>query len=208
VDIRQLARLAVAGPIVFVIVVAILTALELDFLRGLGWEPIGASDVQWPSSTALGAYGWAQIVNFLLLGTAILALTAGLWRVLRPAPPRVGLVALAVVGVAILLSAFPTDGSSTTFTTTHGAIHFFAFFTFVLAAVISQIALGLSLRRRQGWRAGGNYSLLAVVLTLFFLIGSFAIPRAANLLASVALLINLAWVELLALRLSSEAAAA
>lgn len=107
----------------------------------------------------------------------------------------------------MLLSAFPTDGSSTAFTTWHGAIHFFAFFTFVFAAVVSQIALGLSLRRRQGWEAASTYSLTAVVLTFFFLIASFAIQPAANLLASLALLTNLAWVELLALRLSSEPAA-
>lgn len=204
---RHLARIAVVGPIVFVAVVAILTALEFDFLRGLGWEPIGASDVPWPSSTALGPYGWAQIANFLFLGVAVLALTAGLWRVLRPAP-RIGLVALGVVGVAMLLSAFPTDGSSTAFTTTHGAIHFFAFFTFVFAAVVAQIALGLSLRRRQGWRAAGTYSLAAVVVTFVFLIASFAILPAANLLASLALLTSLAWIELLALRLRSESAAA
>jgi hypothetical protein len=205
-NLRKLALIAVFGPIIFVAVVAILTALELDFLRGLGWEPIGASDVPWPSTTALGPYGWAQIVNFLLLGSALLSLTVGLWRVLRPVP-RVGLVSLAVIGAAMLLSAFPTDGSSTGFTTTHGAIHFVAFFTFVLAAVVGQIALGLSLRRRLGWEAVGRYSLAAVVLTFVFLIASFAVQPAANVLASMALLTSLAWVELLALRLLSESVA-
>ena len=40
VTVRRLSMIAMAGPVVFVVIVALLTALEWGFLLHLGWDPI------------------------------------------------------------------------------------------------------------------------------------------------------------------------
>jgi hypothetical protein len=41
-----------------------LTFAQYGFMRDLGWDPLGASDVPWPSGLALGPLGWLQAANF------------------------------------------------------------------------------------------------------------------------------------------------
>ncbi len=48
----------VVGPPLFAAVIALATLLQYDFLRGLGWHPIDASPVPYPSALAPGPYGW------------------------------------------------------------------------------------------------------------------------------------------------------
>jgi hypothetical protein len=199
VSVRQLAVIAVIGPFVWLVIVPILTVLEWDFLRGLGWEPIKATDVPYPSSTALGPYGWLQILNFLQLGAALLALAAGLWRVLRPRA-RVGIGAIAALGVASLLSAFPTDGGME-IRSWHGAIHAAAFLLLVVSSFTAQIALGISLRRHAGWAAVSRTSLGAAVVAIGFAIAASVIEPLGSLFSSLVLVTLLVWIELMALRL-------
>ena len=52
---RKLAAFAgMVGPVLFGGVLVILTLVEYDFMRGLGWEPLGLSNTDWPSGLALG----------------------------------------------------------------------------------------------------------------------------------------------------------
>jgi hypothetical protein len=78
--VRRGALAGIAGPLIFTTVAVILTVAEYDFLRGLGWHPIRPTEVNWPSSTALGPYGWIQVANFLIFGLLMLVFAAGLWR--------------------------------------------------------------------------------------------------------------------------------
>lgn len=199
---RKLALLASIGPVLWLVVVAILTVLEWDFLRGLGWDPLRTTDVPYPSSTALGPYGWLQILNFLQLAVAVLALAVGLWRVLRPRA-RVGIAAVAMLGVAFLLAAFPTDGGMEV-KSWHGAIHAGAFLLLVLSSFTGEIALGISLRRHEGWEPVGRASQGAAVLFIGFAIAASVIEPLGSLFSSLVVLTIFAWVELLALRLLAE----
>ena len=191
-----------AGPIVFVAIVTLLTALEWSFLRHLGWDPIKNTDVAWPSSTALGDYGWLQVVNFAFLGLSVVALALGMWRELKPRP-TLGLAFLMVTGLATLLLAFKTDPSSSRITTWHGAIHAIAFLALLLSAVIAMFALAARIGRDRRWRPIGRYSLIAGILVIALVVLSALVGAVGALLGSLALLTLLAWIELLAARLGT-----
>ena len=195
-------RLALAGaigPVLWVLIVIALTVLEWDFLHGRGWDPVASSAVVYPSSTALGAYGWLQILNFLQAGISVLALCLGLWRTIAPRPTA-ALRLLAVVGVAILLSAFPTDGTANSVTTWHGAIHAGAFLVFYLGSVAAAFLMWRGVRRNPHWASQGRFS-LAVVIVVIALTALSSIASVGGLASSLLILTILAWVELLALRL-------
>ena len=80
---RNAALAGTVGPIVFALIAVVLTFAQYDFMRGLGWEPLGASDVPWPSGLALGPLGWLQVLNFAFFGlTLVLFAVASLVRLL------------------------------------------------------------------------------------------------------------------------------
>lgn len=196
---RRLALAGAVGPVLWVVIVLALTVLEWDYLRGRGWDPVRASEVAYPSSTALGDYGWLQILNFLQLGVAVLALCLGLWRTIAPRPTA-ALRLLGVVGVAILLSAFPTDGSANSVTTWHGAIHAVAFLVFYLGSIAAALLMWRRLRRNAEWASQGRNSLTAVISVIALTVLSL-IPPVGGLATSLLILTILVWIEFLALRL-------
>src|SRR5712691_5172978 len=56
---RKAAALAgTVGSVLFAGVLVILTFIEYDFMRSLGWEPLGLSHTDWPSVLALGPHGY------------------------------------------------------------------------------------------------------------------------------------------------------
>jgi hypothetical protein len=128
--VRRGAIAGIAGPLIFAAVVVILTVAEYDFLRGLGWHPIRRNEVAWPSSTALGPYGWLQVANFVIFGLLMLVFAAGLWRAAKARGwSRVGPVLMFVAGVALLiLGFFKTDrpGAESFSGTMHGGLHAFS----------------------------------------------------------------------------------
>ena len=85
---RTLTRLADAGligPLVFGVIITMLTFLEYDFMIGLGWDPVHSSDVPWPSALALGPYGYFQVANFVFFGGCLISFGLGLQRGSGPA---------------------------------------------------------------------------------------------------------------------------
>lgn len=54
---RNAALAGMIGPVMFVVIVIVLTVAQYGFMRGLGWHPTGSSGVPWPSGLALGPYG-------------------------------------------------------------------------------------------------------------------------------------------------------
>jgi len=200
---RNAAFAGMIGPALFALIVVVLTVVQYGFMVDLGWDPIGASDVPWPSGLALGPLGWLQVLNFILFGLALMVFAVGLHRgvAARVRGSVIGPVLLMVAGVALVLSAFKTDPSlSGGPQTWHGLIHGLAFLLLVLSLLLSFLLLWWRLRRDPRWRGYDLYTIITAVLyvVLFF--------RSASQWAFYLFLaVVLAWVEVMAIRLRSVA---
>src|SRR2546425_2293606 len=202
---RRLALAGLLGPPVFAVVVVVVTALEWDFLHGVGWTagPFDSPDPPWPSSTALGHYGFLQILNFILLGASVLALATALFRLLD-VRRKVGASLLVVLGASLLASSFRADygmvggGGPDTW---NGTVHAAAFTFLIPAAVLSMLALAAQFRRAERWRSLSLYSLLAAVLALASIVVNLA--GGGNLFFYTVLALLLGWLSLIAARASS-----
>lgn len=190
------------GPAMFALIVVVLTILQYPFMVGLGWDPLGASDVPFPSALALGPYGFLQVLNFVLFGILLMVFAAGLQRGVA-ADGRIswaGPAFLVVAGVALVLLGFKTDPSmSAKAHTWHGLIHIGAFLLLNLSLLAAQLFLWRRLEKDPAWRGYGWYSLVSAVLALvlFFVPGQVA--------GYLFFAVWLAWVEVLAIRLRSLA---
>jgi uncharacterized protein DUF998 len=197
---RRLALLGSIGPALFVVIVIVLTKLEWDFLHRLGWHLVQDSSVPYPSSTAMGPYGWLQTLNFIQVGLSVIAIALGVWRSVRPRP-RVGAGFLFLAGVAILLSMFTTDGTTNQPTTWHGWIHSSAFILLLFSTLLGTLTMAFQLRNTPGWRgvALASAAVPVVIIGTLFLGG--AVKQAGGLIGLLSLLAIFAWFELLGLRL-------
>jgi hypothetical membrane protein len=197
---RRLALAGTIGPVVFVVIVIVITALEWDFMHRLGWHLVRNSSVPYPSSTAMGPYGWIQTLNFVQLGLSIIAIGIGLRRA---AAIRVGAALMLLAGLGMLLLMFTTDGTTDQPTTWHGAIHALAFLLTLFAALLAAVALAVQLRNNAQWRGVARASIAVPVLIVatFFLGG--AVQQAGGLIGIISFLVVLGWYELLGLRLLS-----
>ena len=110
------------GAAIFAVVVAVQTVVHRLFLRDRGWAAVRATDVPYPSILALSPTGWIQVLNFAVLGVALLAVAAGFWGAIDPRP-TFAIVALGAAGVAGFALMAPTDGSTTSVRTLTGTIH-------------------------------------------------------------------------------------
>jgi hypothetical protein len=188
------------SPLVFVAVVIVVTALEWDFLHGIGWHLVQDSQIVYPSATAMGPYGWLQTLNFLQLGLAIIGLAAGLWMTVKPRP-RIGLGFVFLAGIAIVLAIFTTDGTSGTPTTWHGLIHGLAFILMLFSTLLGSLALAFQLRKNPPWRPVAAVSVVVPIAIIATLVLSGAVKQAGGLLGIVTLLVIIGWYELPAVRL-------
>src|SRR3712207_9448911 len=66
------------GPVLFGIILLALSVLEYDFMLGIGWRPVANPAGAWPSGLALGPYGFAQVVNFVVSGLLLAFFALGL----------------------------------------------------------------------------------------------------------------------------------
>ncbi len=74
------------GPAVFAAVLAALTALQYDFMRGIGWKPLKDPAGAWPSGLALGPDGWLLNATFVISGILLMVFAAGLHRGSKAGP--------------------------------------------------------------------------------------------------------------------------
>ena len=196
-DARRLALPAVIAPFVFVAVVAVVTAHEWDFLHDLGWRVWGKTNVPWPSATALGSWGWLQVLNFLQLGLSVLLLAYAMGAALPPGrAARIGRGAVAVEGLAVVALSFKTDPDSNKITTWHGSIHAAAFLVLIVFALVAMFAIW-----RSRWPGLSRPSLALALVTLAAIAVSFGWSAGSTVIGSVSLLAILVWVEVVALRL-------
>lgn len=199
---RTLALVGLIGPPLFAAIVFFLSASEWDFLHDIGWSA-GLFDnpkPPWPSSTALGDYGFLQVLNFVLLGVSVLAIAVALFRLLA-VRRKVGPGLLVVTGAALVFSAFKTDfatvqGDSPD--TWNGVIHVIAFFFFALSLLASMFVLASQFRGDERWRSLSRYSLIAGLIALASVIANFA--GAGMLFFYAFLAAILSWLTLVAAR--------
>jgi hypothetical protein len=185
---------------VFAVVVVLLTALEWDFLHDVGWSAglFDSPDTPWPSSTALGEYGFLQVLNFLLLGISALSVAIVLFRSLS-VRWKVGPSLLALLGLAFAFSAFRADdkmahgGGPDTW---NGVVHAAAFTVVVFASILSMFVLAAQLGPHDRWRPLSRLSLIAGMVALISLVATLA--GGGNLFFYVFLAVLLAWVSLVA----------
>ena len=206
---RRLADAGLIGPIVFGVMITILTLLEYDFLLGLGWDPIYSSDVPWPSALALGPYGYLQVANFVVFGGCLISFGLGLQRGVRAGGRTswVGPALVIIVGIAMLLLGFKADPRTSGLPQSwHGWIHALAFFVVALAILAAYFVLWRRLRRNSRWSGYGSYTLISGVLCTILLFMSFTdliIP--GQVAFYLFLVVMLAWIEVIAIRLRSIA---
>ena len=199
--VRWAGLVGVARPPLFGAVIALATLLQYDFRRGLGWHPVDASSVPYPSALALGPYGWLQVANFVLFGLLLLVFAVGLHRGVGDGRgSKLGPALLTAAGVGLVLCGFKTEPDlSTTPQTVHGWLHLIGFFVMAGGLLGGAFALWRRLRKHALWRCYGRYSLVTGLLA----IASFAVPGQASIYLLLAVM--LAWVEVLAIRLLSRA---
>ena len=209
---RTLTRLADAcliGPLVFGVIVTMLTFLEYDFMIGLGWDPVHSSDVPWPSALALGPYGYFQVANFVFFGGCLISFGLGLQRGVRAGgrSSRVGPALVIVAGIAMLLLGFKADPRTSGLPQSwHGWIHALAFVVVALAILAAYFVLWPRLKRDPLWSGYDFYTLIRGILCVILLFMSFTdliIPGQVAFYLFLAVM--LAWIEVIAIRLRSIA---
>src|SRR5262245_4746431 len=112
------------GPLLFASVLIILTLVEYDFMRSLGWEPLSLTAVDWPSGLALGPYGRVMTIAFFINGLLVGIFALGLRQTLpATAAARTASVLFILAAVAMMGLTFTTDPSNrVTPVTWHGRI--------------------------------------------------------------------------------------
>jgi Protein of unknown function (DUF998) len=184
------------GPALFGTVLLALSALEYDFMLGLGWRPVADPAGAWPSGLALGPYGPVQIANFVVSGLLLAFFALGLHLGStngRGSPFGPALLLLA--GTAMSLMGFETDpirriGPRSL----HGLIHDAAFVIFILCFLAALFSLRRRFKADPRWRGHARYTLATEIIAVLLLL----LPGVAYYLFVVTLL---AWVEATAIRL-------
>ena len=191
----KLAALAgIVGPVLFAVVVTGLTIAQADFMRTLGWNPLGPV-IDWPSGLALGPYGWLMTVTFFGCGAMMAFFAYGLQLALDE---KFATTLLMIAGVAMMGLITATDRTlSAAPRTWHGLLHdgFFALLGFTMMP--GMLLLGRVFRKNERWKDLALYTwgTLAFVIPTFWLKG---------VAFYVFLLAILTWSVVVALRLRSR----
>ncbi len=197
---HRLIRLAgaagILGPIFLGAVIGLLTYLQYDFMRSLGWDPLRAPTFDWPSGLSLGPYGWLMTLTFLLSGGTLSFCAAGLRQVLRQAGSGlIGASLLTLAGLALAGLAFTTDPTlRSTPATWHGRLHDLSFVVLGLTLLPAMLCLGRAFGLDGRWTRLAAYTWITAALAL----PAFVLK---GLAFYVFLLAILAWSEAVALHL-------
>jgi hypothetical protein len=184
------------GPALFGIVLLALSALEYDFMLGIGWRPVADPASAWPSGLALGPYGLAQVANFVVSGLLLAFFALGLHLgAINGRGSPFGPALLLLAGTAMTLMGFETDPIQRIGPRSlHGLIHDAAFGIFVLCFLAALFSLWRRFEADPRWRGHARYTLATGILAVLLLL----LPGVAYYLFIVALL---AWIEVSAIRL-------
>jgi hypothetical protein len=191
--IKLAAHAGIIGPALFAVVVTGLTITQADFMRSLGWNPLGPV-IDWPSGLALGPYGWLMTVTFFVCGGMMAFFAYGLKLALKE---TLATSLLMLAGFAMMGLIFATDPTLfTTSRTWHGLLHDSFFALLGITLMPGMLLLGRVFRQNELWKNLSVYtwSTLALIIPTFWLKG---------LAFYVFLLAILVWSEVIAFRLSS-----
>ena len=194
---QKLAALGgIIGPIVFASMVTILTIVQYDFMRNLGWDPIHAPTFDWPSGLSLGPYGIWMTLTFILGGLLMVSFALALQTVLdEGTAPRIGTLGLLLSGCALAGLAFATDPTiRSTPATWHGRLHDLSFVLLGISLLVSMLGLGRAFQNDPRWRGYGMYTFITAACA----IPSFALKGIAFYLFLGAIL---AWSIVIAIKL-------
>ncbi len=161
---RLTAIAGIIGPILLAATIIGLTLLQLPFLRSLGWDPIYAPTVDWPSGLALGPYGVWMVAAFAICGVLLLVFAAGLEQSIVPGSPW-GTRLLALSGVCLALLAFRADPTFLgTPRTLWGAIHDGAYIALGLSLLPALLLLAARFGRDPRWRGHGPFTVATALV--------------------------------------------
>jgi len=174
------------GPLLFAGVLVLLTALEYDFMRGLGWSLLGFATTDWPSCLALGQYGYIMTGAFLLNGILVVLFAVGLSKALpQTTASRIATVLLMLAGTAMAgLTFLPDPTSQAASPTWHGRIHDGCFVALGSTLFPSMLVLGWVFRKSPSWNRLSTYTWVSAALA----VPTFALKGAAFYLFLVAVL--------------------
>ena len=196
---RKVAALAgTVGPVLFGAVLVILTLIEYDFMRSLGWEPLGLSNTDWPSGLALGPQGYIVTAAFLTNGLFVIFFAVGLLQALPfTRTSRAASALLLLAGVAMMGLASTTDPTiRTTPATLHGHIHDGCFVALGTTLFPSMLLFGWTFRSIPAWRSLSTYTWLTAAAA----VPTFALKGAAFYLFLAGVL---AWTLIVARKLNN-----
>ncbi len=182
------------GPVLFAAVLAALTALQYDFMLGIGWRPLEDPAGAWPSGLALGPHGWLLDATFVVSGTLLMVFAAGLDRGIRRGS-RAGPALLFLSGAAMALLAFETDPIRRTGPRSpHGLVHDASFAVFALSLLLSLFFMWRRMGGDPRWRGHARLTLATALICPPCLV----LPGLTYYLFVAAMLL---WIEATALRL-------
>jgi len=205
---RLLLACGVIGPLLFIIVFLIEGATRADY-----------NPFRYPiSSLSIGAMGWTQAANFLLLGALLVAFAIGLQRTLKGSrgglwgPILIGLAGIGLFGAGIFTTdpifGYPPDAPLVLAQYTwHGHLHDLCSVLFFAGVPIASFVF---CRRfaTSGERGWALYSLLSGLgMLAFFVLAAIGFDQisafvyVAGVFQRLSISLGLIWVALLALRL-------
>ena len=161
----------VISPFLFVFVFSLDGFLKPEYLT----QPI--------SYLELGANGWLQRANFIVLGLFLILFALGFSQKMEPLIKRVPL--LASTGLLLLVGlAFVNDGvfvpaaPGELQNVVHAVLHGVGFEVIFFSLPIAYLIIGWQLRKMATWRIYGWYSIvtgfITVIPALFVIVSSFA----------------------------------
>jgi uncharacterized protein DUF998 len=191
--IKLAAYAGIIGPALFAVIVTGLTIAQADFMRSLGWNPLGPV-IDWPSGLALGPYGWLMTVTLFVCGGMMAFFAYGLKLALKE---KLATTPLMLAGFAMIGLIFTTDPTLfTTSRTWHGLLHDSFFALLGITLMPGMLLLGHVFRQNEQWKNLSVYTwaTLALIIPTFWLKG---------LAFYIFLLAILMWSEVIAFRLRS-----
>ena len=187
------ARLAVAGPLLCITLVAVLHVLESE-----------VNDSDAVSEYALGDFGWLMNIAFFSAAAGIGALAFVLHKSLARSKTAIaGVVLLSIAAVAwVLLGAGNIDPEGAD-TTTHGLIHGIGFFLGLPARLAAPLVLAAAFRRDERWADYRRPTLALGVAALAAELAGFS-DLASAVTLRLALVLWLVWIALTGARALSR----
>ena len=186
------ARLAVAGPLLCITLVAVLHVLESE-----------VNDSEAVSEYALGDFGWLMNLAFFSAAAGIGALAFVLHRSLaRSRTAIAGIVLLAIAAVAWVLLGVGNIDPEGADATTHGLIHGIGFFLGLPSRLAAPLVLAAAFRRDERWAEYRRPTLALGVAALAAEVAGF-MDLASVVTLRLALVLWLVWIALTGARVLS-----